>query len=89
MTHEPLMDSVVQDVGSLPNAATYAFQSISALPLFFNFSEAMEKPFQLKSGIPYEHPSLEGCFTFEVMNFMAYQYEFSRHKAGDIYMQSD
>ncbi|KAJ7972195.1 Glycosyltransferase [Quillaja saponaria] len=83
--HDSLVASVVQDAASIPNAETYAFQTMSTFTLFITLCESLGKPFQIESGIPSKLPSLVGCFSFEIMNFMAYQYEFTKNKSGNIY----
>ncbi|OIS97354.1 PREDICTED: zeatin O-glucosyltransferase-like [Nicotiana attenuata] len=82
--HDPLMSSVVQDVSSIPNAESYAFNCISAFTQFFSFWEAIGRPFPVE-GMPKNLPSMEGCFSFEIMNFMAYQYEFMHYRSGDLF----
>ncbi|TMX00101.1 hypothetical protein EJD97_001392 [Solanum chilense] len=82
--HDPLMSSVVQDFSSIPNAESYAFHCISAFTQFFSFWDAIGRPFPVE-GMPKVIPSMEGCFSFEIMNFMAYQYEFMQYRTGDIF----
>ncbi|XP_006366184.1 zeatin O-glucosyltransferase-like [Solanum tuberosum] len=82
--HDPLMSSVVQDFSSIPNAESYAFHCISAFTQFFSFWDAIGRPFPVE-GMPKNIPSMEGCFSFEIMNFMAYQYEFMHYRTGDIF----
>ncbi|XP_015081699.1 zeatin O-glucosyltransferase-like [Solanum pennellii] len=82
--HDPLMSSVVQDFSSIPNAESYAFHCISAFTQFFSFWDAIGRPFPVE-GMPKNIPSMEGCFSFEIMNFMAYQYEFMQYRTGDIF----
>ncbi|KAJ9695887.1 hypothetical protein PVL29_011053 [Vitis rotundifolia] len=70
--HDPLIASVVRDATSIPNAEAYVFHCA----LLFPFSPTCEKPWENLF-----HP----CFTFEIMNFSAHQYEFAKTAVGDLY----
>ncbi|XVE75577.1 hypothetical protein DITRI_Ditri12bG0104700 [Diplodiscus trichospermus] len=76
--HDSRIGSVVQDAASIPNAETYAFQSVSAFASFFTIWEAMRQPFQTQ--VPNRLPSIEGCYNFEIMNFIAYQADFLKFR---------
>ncbi|KAK4337552.1 hypothetical protein RND71_042039 [Anisodus tanguticus] len=78
------MSSVVQDFSTIPNAESYAFNCISASTQFFSFWDAIGRPFPVE-GMLKNIPSMEGCFSFEIMNFMAYQYEFMHYRTGDLF----
>ncbi|WCJ33432.1 Zeatin O-glucosyltransferase [Euphorbia peplus] len=54
---------------------------------FSPYGKLLVKPSQshLKVEVPEKLPSFEGCFTFEMMNFMARQNDFQKYKAGDLY----
>ncbi|KAF3613795.1 Zeatin O-xylosyltransferase [Capsicum annuum] len=82
--HDPLMSSVVQDFSTIPNAESYAFNCISPFTHFFTFWDAIGRPFQVE-GMPKVIPSMEGCLSFEIMNFMAYQYELMHNRTGDLF----
>ncbi|KAH7557250.1 hypothetical protein JRO89_XS11G0086600 [Xanthoceras sorbifolium] len=83
--HDTLMASVVQDSAFILNAETYAFHGVSAFTSFFDLWESLGKPFQIEAEVvPNELPSLEGCLTFQAMNFIAHQIEFLNFRAGDL-----
>lgn len=84
VVHDPLMSSVVQDSSTIPNAESYAFHCISAFTQLFSFWDSIGRPFPVE-GMPKHIPSMEGCFSFEIMNFLAYQYEFMHYRTGDIF----
>lgn len=81
--HDPLNASIVQDATSVANAEPYAFNDVSAFNVFFTWWEAIGKPFQVE--VPKGLPSFEGCFLFEMMNFMGHQYDFLKNRAGDLH----
>ncbi|KAK9289620.1 hypothetical protein L1049_007778 [Liquidambar formosana] len=84
--HDSLMASVVQDVASIRNAESYTFHSVSAFALYLYMWEAMGKPFDIKAEItPKDLPSVESCFTAEFLNFIAFQYQFSKLNSGKLY----
>ncbi|KAK4838528.1 hypothetical protein QYF36_014476 [Acer negundo] len=83
--HDALMASVVQDSVSIPNTETYVFNTVSAFSSFFDLWEILGKPFQIEAKlVPNELPSLEGCLTFEFLNFLVNQEEFLKFRAGDL-----
>ncbi|KAK8609177.1 hypothetical protein V6N13_025484 [Hibiscus sabdariffa] len=84
--HDSMMGSVVQDVGSIPNAESYALHTVSAFTLFFFMWESMGKP-QVDAEIP-DVPSLEGCFTKDFSDFIAMQHKYLNVNAGSIYNTS-
>ncbi|KAK6929033.1 UDP-glucuronosyl/UDP-glucosyltransferase [Dillenia turbinata] len=89
--YDTLMASVVQDVVYLPNAEPYALHSVSAFTVFLYIWESMGKPFDIDDRIFSEEwniPSIEGCFSFEFLNFMAGQYRFANLYRGKLYNTS-
>ncbi|XWS59094.1 hypothetical protein CRYUN_Cryun08bG0092500 [Craigia yunnanensis] len=84
--HDSIMGSVVQEVGSIPNAVSYAFHSVSAFSLFFYVWESLGKP-EVNAQMPDDEgdvPSLEGCFTNDFLEFIAMQYQYLSLNAGNI-----
>lgn len=80
------MAYVVQDAASIPNAESYVFHCISAFTHFFSRWETMEKPIQLKPELrELILPSIQGCYTSEMMNFLTFQLEFLKNRHGVIY----
>ncbi|KAK6945272.1 UDP-glucuronosyl/UDP-glucosyltransferase [Dillenia turbinata] len=89
--YDTLMASVVQDVVYLPNTEPYALHSVSAFTVFLYIWESMGKPFDVDDGIFAEEwniPSIEGCFSFEFLNFMAGQYHMANLYRGKLYNTS-
>ena len=78
------MAYVVQDIATLPNAESYAFHPISAFSSFFDVWQLNGEPF-LEEKEPEGLPSIEGCYTFKFLNFIALQIDFLKLRAGDIY----
>ncbi|KAL0337938.1 UNVERIFIED_CONTAM: Zeatin O-xylosyltransferase [Sesamum calycinum] len=82
VVHDPMMAAVVQDVISIHNAESYAFNCIPA------FSQA----FFIGEGLPdssAEHlkelASLQECIPEKVLEFVAIQTEPLKYRAGDLY----
>ncbi|KAL5546353.1 hypothetical protein UlMin_006040 [Ulmus minor] len=75
--YDALMVPVVQDVGSIQNAESYTFQTVSAFVALLNSWEAMGKPLEeeLKTLIPQDVPSFEGCVPFEILGFLIPRFE--------------
>ncbi|XVF75763.1 hypothetical protein PTKIN_Ptkin13bG0213300 [Pterospermum kingtungense] len=89
--HDSMMGSVVQEVGSIPNAESYAFHTVSAFSLFFYVWESMGKPkVNAQAVLPDEAevPSLEGCFTDDFLQFISSQYKYCNLNVGNIYNTS-
>ncbi|GMI64775.1 UDP-glucosyl transferase 74D1 [Hibiscus trionum] len=84
--HDSMMGSVVQDAGSIPNAESYAFHTVSAFTLFFYKWETMGKP-QVNAEMP-DVPSLDGCFTKDFLELIAMQHRYLDVNAGSIYNTS-
>ncbi|XVF56180.1 hypothetical protein PTKIN_Ptkin06aG0097200 [Pterospermum kingtungense] len=83
------MGSVAQEVGSIPNAESYAFHTVSAFSLFFYMWESIGKP-AVNVEMPEEDnvPSLEGCFTNDFLAFIAMQHQYLSLNIGNIYNTS-
>ncbi|KAK4485437.1 hypothetical protein RD792_008077 [Penstemon davidsonii] len=79
--HDSMMAYVVQDVSLIPNAESYAFNSISAFCLASFSCENTSKYF------PKVLPSYEGCTPDEIKDFVALQMELLKLKrsGGDIH----
>ncbi|KAL7194421.1 hypothetical protein ACSBR1_034772 [Camellia fascicularis] len=81
--HDVLMAYVVQDTATVPNAESYGFSPISAFASFFDSWEMKGRPFEIEE-IPEGLPSMEGCYTNEILKFMAFQSGFLEFRAGSI-----
>lgn len=69
--HDSLMGTVVQDVGSVPNAKAYMFMCSSAFTVFWYFWEAIGKPdLNIDREILQELPSYESSLTAESAAFI-------------------
>ncbi|KAM7477988.1 hypothetical protein LguiA_026201 [Lonicera macranthoides] len=86
--HDPLAAFVIQDAALIPNAESYVFNCLSAFTQFFNIWEGMGKPFEVENEPKKLPPSIEGCITFEIINFAVSQLDFLKSRAGDIYNSS-
>ncbi|EXB50176.1 Zeatin O-glucosyltransferase [Morus notabilis] len=89
--HDSLMASVVQDAALIPNTESFTFHSISAFAIFLFYWDGMKKvqlEVDAKNIIPKDVPSLEGCLTSEMMDFIAAQYEFNKYNSGNLYNTS-
>ncbi|KAK6151310.1 hypothetical protein DH2020_013945 [Rehmannia glutinosa] len=81
--HDPMMAVVVQDVTTIRNAESYAFNCISAFSqLSFIRQQLKEKPLSIQ--IPKELPSVEGCVPDDVQYLVDMQSEPLNYRAGDI-----
>ncbi|KAM7481192.1 hypothetical protein LguiB_005775 [Lonicera macranthoides] len=85
--YDPLAAFVIQDAALIPNAESYVFNCLSAFTQFFNIWEGMGKPFEVENE-PKKLPSMEGCITFEIINFAVSQHDLLKSRAGDIYNSS-
>ncbi|KAG5552487.1 hypothetical protein RHGRI_010538 [Rhododendron griersonianum] len=85
--HDVLMAYVVQDVANVPNAESYAFNPTSPFSSFFDGWQMMGKP-SLEEPPPKGLPSFEGCFTIDVLTFIALQADFLKFTTGYIYNSS-
>ena len=91
--HDSLMASVVQDVVSIQNAESFTFHSVSAFAIFLFYWDGMGKTtslLEMSDGVkfPNDIPSLEGCLSSEIMDFIALQYEFNKLNSGNLYNTS-
>ncbi|KAK4485459.1 hypothetical protein RD792_008100 [Penstemon davidsonii] len=86
--HDSLMSSVVQDVGSIPNAESYVFGSISAFAIFWYHWERMENPFLIEEEQLEEIPSVEDCYTSEFMEFLVSEHKCNELSSGTLYNSS-
>ncbi|CAL5420797.1 unnamed protein product [Camellia sinensis] len=82
VVHDVLMAYVVQDTATIPNTETYTFNPTCTFSSFFDGWQIMGKPFQLDE--PQELPSLEGCYTSEVLNLFTLQTDFLKSTFGTI-----
>ncbi|KAF7146044.1 hypothetical protein RHSIM_Rhsim04G0104500 [Rhododendron simsii] len=85
--HDVLMAYVVQDVADVPNAESYAFNPTSPFSSFFDGWQMMGKP-SLEEPPPKGLPSFQGCFTIEMLTFIALQADFLKFTTGYIYNSS-
>ncbi|GLT26588.1 hypothetical protein SLA2020_016440 [Shorea laevis] len=82
--HDPLMAFAVQDAASLPNVELYMFHTTSAFTSFsFVWEKNRETP--VPKDFPENLPSMEGCFTDEVMNLLTIHMEFMKLQSGDLH----
>ncbi|KAG8369385.1 hypothetical protein BUALT_Bualt14G0005700 [Buddleja alternifolia] len=87
VVHDIMMASVVEDVASIHNAESYAFNVFSAFYLASFATEAKGKPYPIPQH-PKERiniPSFEDCLTDEFSSFEALQYKPRRHRSGNIH----
>ncbi|KAK4432110.1 Zeatin O-glucosyltransferase [Sesamum alatum] len=82
VVHDPMMSVVVQDVTSIHNAESYAFNCIPAFAQAFFIGEGL-----LDSSVERlkELQSLEGCIPEKMFEFVAVQAEPLGYRAGDLY----
>ncbi|KAL2228212.1 UNVERIFIED_CONTAM: Zeatin O-xylosyltransferase [Sesamum indicum] len=82
VVHDPMMAAVVQDVISIHNAESYAFNCIPAFSQAFFIGEGLlnSSAERLK-----ELHSLQGCIPEKVLEFVAIHAEPLRYRAGDLY----
>ncbi|PIM99396.1 UDP-glucuronosyl and UDP-glucosyl transferase [Handroanthus impetiginosus] len=83
VVHDVMMSAVVQDVGSIHNAESYAYNCIPVFSQVSFICEKMGKPFPIE--FSKELPPFEGCVPEEFNSFVALQIELSLYRAGDIY----
>ncbi|KAL8557551.1 hypothetical protein ACS0TY_004844 [Phlomoides rotata] len=83
VVHDPLMAYVVQDVASILNAESYAFNSTSAFCQIYNIWESLGKPFPIQP--PKELPGFKETLTDDTLYFGFLQSEHFANRAGDIY----
>ncbi|CAL0317077.1 unnamed protein product [Lupinus luteus] len=83
--YDSLMKYVVQDVQHISNAENYIFNSICAFTTSTFYLDRIGKPPQESSVFIPEVPSVEGCFTTEIIDFVTSQPEISNFNDGSIY----
>ncbi|KAL8467538.1 hypothetical protein ACS0TY_030967 [Phlomoides rotata] len=81
VVHDPLMAFVVQDVASIPNAESYAYNCISAVSKIHFIWEG--KPFPVEH--PKELPPSEGLVSDEIIYLDSLQSQALSYRAGDLY----
>ncbi|XP_057438744.1 zeatin O-glucosyltransferase-like [Lotus japonicus] len=81
---DSLVASVAQDAKNIANVENYTFHCTCAFNLFLYYWEEMGKP-PLEIGHILEVPSLEGCFTHQMIEIMIEQSEFVKFNDGNIY----
>ncbi|KAL8041405.1 hypothetical protein ABFX02_10G163600 [Erythranthe guttata] len=81
--HDPLIASVVEDIVSIPNAESYAFNCLSGFFQVFYVHELMGKKCSLKS--PKELPTVASCITEDLMKFIFSQNQALGYRKGDLY----
>ncbi|KAL2464651.1 UDP-glycosyltransferase 74D1 [Forsythia ovata] len=86
VVHDFIMAFVVQDIATIPNAESYAFNCISTFTQASIACEAIGKPFPIE--LHKQLPSWEGCLTDEINELVALQSGHSDIRAGDIYNTS-
>ncbi|KAH6821852.1 hypothetical protein C2S53_008457 [Perilla frutescens var. hirtella] len=83
VVHDSMMAFVVQDVASIPNSESYAFNTSSAFTQVYFIWNSLGKPF------PVEHPKellpFEGIIPDEVAHSFSVHLEPLSYRAGDIY----
>ncbi|GLT95959.1 hypothetical protein SLE2022_136100 [Rubroshorea leprosula] len=84
--HDVMMAFAVQDAASFPNVQLYAFDSSCSFTAFTKMREQAESTFPIPEEIefPDNLPSVEGCFTDEVMKFAVLQFEALKFQSGYI-----
>ncbi|KAE9612472.1 hypothetical protein Lal_00033298 [Lupinus albus] len=86
--YDSLMVYVVQDAKHITNTENYIFHSTCAFTISMSYLDKMGKPPQECSVFIPEVPSLEGCFTTEIVDFIISQVEMSNFNDGNIYNTS-
>ncbi|KAF7144415.1 hypothetical protein RHSIM_Rhsim04G0105900 [Rhododendron simsii] len=82
--HDVLMAYAVQDIANVPNAESYAFSPTSPFSSFFDWWQMKGKP-SLEKPPPKGLPSIEGCFSTEILHLIALQIDFLKFTTGYIY----
>ncbi|CAK7342644.1 unnamed protein product [Dovyalis caffra] len=84
--HDSLMGSVIKEAHSLRNTESYTFHSVSGFAVSLYIWEQKGKTMEENELFPRDVPSLEGCFTDEFADFIAYQYSnFQKFSTGYVY----
>ncbi|KAH7844565.1 hypothetical protein Vadar_029465 [Vaccinium darrowii] len=84
VVHDVMMTYVVQDVANVPNAESYTFNPSSPFSSFFDGWQMKGEPF-LEEPPPKGLPSFTGCYSIEILNFIALQADFLKFTTGYIY----
>ncbi|KAF7131497.1 hypothetical protein RHSIM_Rhsim09G0032700 [Rhododendron simsii] len=82
--HDIMMAYVAQYVVNVSNAESYGFNPTSPLSSFSDGWQMKGKPF-LDQPPPKGLPSLEGCYTTEILNFITFQANILKFTIGYIY----
>ncbi|GAU24226.1 hypothetical protein TSUD_23630 [Trifolium subterraneum] len=86
--HDSLMASVVQDATNIVNVENYLFMSTCAFTYSTSLWEKMGKIIPIESSHIIDVPSMEGCFTTEIIDFITRQNEFYELNHGTIFNTS-
>ncbi|GFP87565.1 zeatin o-glucosyltransferase [Phtheirospermum japonicum] len=81
--HDPAMDVVVQDIASISNAESYAFNCISAYSHISILHHGLQLPVSVE--LPKELPSFDGCLPDELNYLAALKSEPLNLRSGDLY----
>ncbi|XP_052175841.1 zeatin O-glucosyltransferase-like [Diospyros lotus] len=82
VVHDALMAYAVQDIATIPTAESYGFNPTSSFSSLFDGWQLMGKSFQIEE--PEGLPSLDGCYTSEILNFIALHSPLLKFRAGTI-----
>uniref|UniRef100_A0A3Q7G3G3 Glycosyltransferase N-terminal domain-containing protein n=1 Tax=Solanum lycopersicum TaxID=4081 RepID=A0A3Q7G3G3_SOLLC len=88
VVHDPSMSYSVQDVSSIPNAASYIFNCISALSLYCFVCLFSGVPINLGEELVKNILSFEGTMTYEIKNIIALQPPYTDMKSSEIHNTS-
>ncbi|XP_047311319.1 zeatin O-glucosyltransferase-like [Impatiens glandulifera] len=83
--HDYLMNYVVQDAASVPNAESYSFSCPSTFCTFCIRRQFTGKPFPVVELEPQATPTLDNCFIPKVANFFSIQRQFDHLKHGTLF----
>ncbi|XP_047311430.1 zeatin O-glucosyltransferase-like [Impatiens glandulifera] len=83
--HDNLMNYVVQDAASVPNAESYSFNCSSTFCTFCITCQFSGKPFPVVEVEPEAIPTLDNCFTPDLANFFSIQTQFDHLKHGNLF----
>ncbi|XP_047311931.1 zeatin O-xylosyltransferase-like [Impatiens glandulifera] len=83
--HDDLMNYVVQDAASVPNAESYSFSCGSTLCTFCLTCQFSGKPFPVVELDPDAIPTLDNCFTPDIASFLSIQSQYDHLKHGTLF----
>ncbi|CAH9105488.1 unnamed protein product [Cuscuta epithymum] len=84
--YDSMMAWNVQDVPSIPNAESYAFEAISALSIYFFHWERMQRPpLPPEAQVIEETPDFESCVTPQVLEFVKIQTDALKFNSGTVF----